>query len=138
MAVFQCHLYQQFLMSMLLYRPPFLMLLALIRYRHAEGECNHIRKSFCGQRDPGYSDTLIDRQKKTRKNCECCPVSLLIVRQQRLSNIQVLNCQTCNQCPKCHKSPGLSLSLWPGHGRVIKQKNKSISDQNWTIWTQIE
>ena len=33
---------------------------------------------------------------KHRKNCECCPVSLLIVRQQRLSWFQVLNCQNCN------------------------------------------
>ena len=38
---------------------------------------------------------------KHRKNCECCPVSLLIFRSQRLSWIQVL---------KCHKSLGLSLS----------------------------
>ena len=29
------------------------------------------------------------------KNCECCPVSLLIVKQQRLSWIQGLNCQNC-------------------------------------------
>ena len=35
-------------------------------------------------------------KEKHRKNCECCPVSLLIVRQQRLSWIQVLNCQNCN------------------------------------------
>ena len=33
---------------------------------------------------------------KHRKNCECCPVSLLIVKSQRLSWIQVLNCQNCN------------------------------------------
>ena len=46
---------------------------------------------------------------KHRKNCECCPVSQLIVRYQRLSWIQVLNCQNCNQCLKCHKSPGLSF-----------------------------
>ena len=43
------------------------------------------------------------------KNCECCPVSLLIVSSPRLSWIQVFNCQKCNQCLKCHKSPGLSL-----------------------------
>ena len=30
---------------------------------------------------------------KHRKNCECCPVSFLIFRSQRLSWIQVLNCQ---------------------------------------------
>ena len=51
---------------------------------------------------------------KHRKNCKCCPVSLLIVRSQRLSWIQVLNCQNCNQCLKGNKSPGfrLSLSQW--------------------------
>ena len=38
---------------------------------------------------------------KHRKNCECCPVSQLIVRTQRLSWIQVLNCQIYNQCLKC-------------------------------------
>ena len=43
------------------------------------------------------------------KNCECCPVSQLIVRSQRLSWIQVLNCQHCSQCLKCHKSLGLLL-----------------------------
>ena len=39
---------------------------------------------------------------KHHNNCECCPVSLLIVRYQRLSWIQVLNFQKCNQCLKCH------------------------------------
>ena len=48
---------------------------------------------------------------KHHKNCECCPVSLLIVRWQRLSWIQVLHCRNCNQCLKCHESLGLSLSL---------------------------
>ena len=48
--------------------------------------------------------------RKHRQNCECCPVSLLIVRSQRLSWIQVLNCQHCNQC-QGHKSLGVSLSL---------------------------
>ena len=38
-------------------------------------------------------------------------MSLLIVRSQRLSWIQVLNCQNFNQCLKCHKNPGLSLQL---------------------------
>ena len=59
---------------------------------------------------------------KHRKNCECCPVSLFIARKQRLSWIQVLNFQNCNQCLKCHKLLGLSLSLslslsfcWSGH-----------------------
>ena len=41
-------------------------------------------------------------QKKHRKNCECSPVSQLIVRWQRLSWIQVLNCLYCNRCLKCH------------------------------------
>ena len=41
------------------------------------------------------------------KNCECCPVSLLIVRRQRLLWIQGLNFQNYNQCPKCHKSLGI-------------------------------
>ena len=35
----------------------------------------------------------------------------LIVRSHRLSSIRVLNRQNCNQCLKCHKSPGLSLLL---------------------------
>ena len=35
-------------------------------------------------------------ERKNRKNCECCPVSQLIVRKQRLSWIQVLNCLYCN------------------------------------------
>ena len=45
---------------------------------------------------------------KHRKNCECCPVSLLNVRSQRLSWIQVLNCQNCNQCLKGHSLSKLS------------------------------
>ena len=49
------------------------------------------------------------KQKKHRKNCECCPVSQLIVRSQRLSWIQVLNCQNCSKCLKCNKSLGLLL-----------------------------
>ena len=60
------------------------------------------------------SDILITKGRtwrKHRKKCECCPVSLLIVREQRLSRIQVLNCQKCNQCLKCHKSLG---SLFEG------------------------
>ena len=45
---------------------------------------------------------------KHRKNCECCPVSLLIVKSQRLSWIQVLNCQNCNHlkghvCQNCQQ-----------------------------------
>ena len=53
-----------------------------------------------------------DMTKKHRKNCECCPVSQLIVRSQRLSWIQVLNCQNCSQYLKYHKSLGLLLSLY--------------------------
>ena len=51
------------------------------------------------------------QSEKHRKKCECSPVSLLNVRQQRLSRIQVLNCQHFNQYLKCHKSPGLSFQL---------------------------
>ena len=46
--------------------------------------------------------------KKHGKNYECCPVSLVIVRSQRLSWIQVLNCQNWNQCLKGHKSLGFN------------------------------
>ena len=56
---------------------------------------------------------------KHRKNCECCPVSQLIVRKQRLSWIQVLNCQNCSQCLKCQKSLGLLL------GGVLKMSYSS-------------
>ena len=42
--------------------------------------------------------------KKHRKNCECCPVSLFIVRKQRMSWIHVLNCQNSNQCLNCQNS----------------------------------
>ena len=44
---------------------------------------------------------------KHRKNCEWCPLSLLIVRLQRLSWIPVLNWKICNQWFKCHKSLGM-------------------------------
>ena len=45
---------------------------------------------------------------KHHKNCECCPVSQLILRYQRLSWIQVLNCQNCifkmvKNCLNCQK-----------------------------------
>ena len=54
-------------------------------------------------------------RKKHRKNCECCPLSHLIVREQRLSWIWVLNCKNCNQCLNCHKSAGLSrVARWVG------------------------
>ena len=51
-----------------------------------------------------YFQTTLLYMNKHRKNCECCPVSLLIVRKQRLSRIQVLNCQNSNQCLNCQKS----------------------------------
>ena len=51
---------------------------------------------------PKMGDQMVNY--KHRKNCECCPVSQLIVRKQRLLLIYVLNCQYCNQCLKCHKS----------------------------------
>ena len=38
---------------------------------------------------------------KHRKNCECCPVSLLIVRKQRMSLIHALDCQNSNRCLNC-------------------------------------
>ena len=41
---------------------------------------------------------------KHRKNCECCPVS-------DNKDCQVLNCQNCNQCLKCHNSLVLSSPL---------------------------
>ena len=40
------------------------------------------------------------------KNCDYCPLSLFQVK--RLSWIQVLNCQNCNPCLKCHKSAELN------------------------------
>ena len=66
-------------------------------------------KQYFGQifnRIGGYSPTSLSRwlSTKHRKNCECCPVSLLIVRKQRMSWIQVLNCQNSNQCLNCQKS----------------------------------
>ena len=66
----------------------------------------------CARRE---DDTFVERTpfKKHRKNCECCPVSHFIVRKQRLSWIQVLNCQNRNQCLNCRKSTqwqGLLLS----------------------------
>ena len=62
-----------------------------------------------------------------RKNCECCPVSQLIVRSQRLSWIQVLNCQNCSQCLKCRKSLGLSLlmSLYWSLSNIVRNCQNS-------------
>ena len=70
---------------------------------------------------------------KHPKNCEGCPVSLLIVMSQRLSWIQFVKCQNCNRCLKCHKSLGLSLLLslsfcWfhhvPRHPDQIPQRSQ--------------
>ena len=47
---------------------------------------------------------VFQKKFKHRKNWECCPVSLLIARKQRMSWIQVLNCQNSNQCLNCQKS----------------------------------
>ena len=52
-------------------------------------------------------------------------------------NIQVLNCQHCNQCFKCHKSLGLSLSfslfwLHPSEGKAfVWNKNVLVG---WVSW----
>ena len=62
---------------------------------------------------------------KNRKNWECCPVSLLIIRSQRLSWIQVINYKNCNQCLKGHKSLGLSLSL-SKLSKIVSKLSKKI------------
>ena len=52
---------------------------------------------------------------KYRKNCECCPVSLLIVRSYWwLSWIQVLNCLKCKKCKQFHASSNAMLCLCHG------------------------
>ena len=51
--------------------------------------------------------------KKHRKNCECCPVSLLIVRSQWLSWSQVLNCLKCRKIhTPCHVSVVVSVFVF--------------------------
>ena len=67
--------------------------------------------SFCWCTQTGFLKTFLMTNMRERfkpcKNCECCPVSQLIVKyylKQRLSRIQVLNCWYCKQCLKCHKS----------------------------------
>ena len=62
-------------------------------------------------------------KRKHRKNCECCPVSLLIVRNQRLSWIQVLNCQNSNQCLNCQKSKVKSSKKVPR--KFLKNSSKN-------------
>ena len=58
----------------------------------------HTGRSFGFQiLHPEISENTLN---KHCKNCEFCPVSLSIVRLQRLSWIQVLHCQNCNQCLK--------------------------------------
>ena len=50
---------------------------------------------------------------KHRKNCECCPVSLLIVRSQWLSWSQVLDCLKCKQFhTPCHVSVMVSVFVF--------------------------
>ena len=52
-------------------------------------------------------------QCKHRKNCECYPVSLLIVRSQWLSWSQVLNCLKCKQFHiPCHVSVMVSVFVF--------------------------
>ena len=52
-------------------------------------------------------------RKKHRKNCECCPVSLLIVRSQWLSWSQVLDCLKCKQFhTPCHVSVMVSVFVF--------------------------
>ena len=50
-------------------------------------------------------------ERKHCKNCECCPVSLLIVRSQWLSWIQVLNCL---KCQRFHTSSEAMSCICPG------------------------
>ena len=64
-------------------------------------------------------------KRKYRNKCKCCPVSLSIVRSQRLPLIRILNCRNCNQCLKCHESLGLSLSLCQ---KIQQQKSLSTND----------
>ena len=71
----------------------------VIHTRYRSGVANKVWL-FCKIR-PRVSSQVSQRLNTIhRKNCECCPVSLLIVRSQRLSWIQILN---CHHCPKCHK-----------------------------------
>ena len=70
---------------------------------HLVPRLSHHQLSACqhGSRQVNGIKPLV---KKHRKNCKCCQMSLLIVKKQRLSWIQVLNCQNSNQCLNCQKS----------------------------------
>ena len=65
-----------------------------------------------------WPPTLRGPRNKHRKNCECCPVSLLIVMSQWLSWIQVLHCpkwrqfHTCSQAMSCLLCHGLCICLF--------------------------
>ena len=66
-----------------------------------------------------------------------------------MSWIQVLNCQNCNQCLKCHKFPGLSfqLSKWQKHlselwkwssiVKIVKNCKNGQNYQNLSKWSKI-
>ena len=59
---------------------------------------------------------------KHRKNCECCPVSQLIVRYWMIVWIQVLNCQKCNQCLKCQ----VSNTIFPIVNKLASSKMRKL------------
>ena len=48
---------------------------------------------------------------KHRKNCKCCPVSLLIVRSQWYTWIQVHNCLKCKQFTQVHTPSHVSVRV---------------------------
>ena len=83
--------------------------------------------SHCAQQ-PGWQDWIW--LSKHRKNCECCPVSQLIVRSRRLSWIQ-----NCSQCLKCHC---LRLCIWLCHvmsshqsEQMSQRSQMSTCQQGW-------
>ena len=104
---------------------------------------------FSFKKRKAYSLKLVYAVNKHRKNCECCPVSLLIVRRQRLSCIQVLNCQNWNYlCVKYHKDEGgscISQTNWRGEAYFslgelcidtswIRKRRKKGKELTWLIW----
>ena len=72
----------------------------------------------------------------SRKKCKCCPVSLLIVRSQRLSWVHVQNCQNCNHL-KGHNSSKLSTIV--KNVKIVKktlpeaQRTQGIDSLTWVI-----
>ena len=77
------------------------------------------------------------RDFKHRKNCECCPVSLLIVRSQRLSWIfQILNCQNYGfrfSIVRIVISVSMVTSLWRlSHGSWGLYQQGSPIELFWT------